>query len=370
MSILFDRWMDFRDRLISDRRFQTWAASSIFTRRIARNRARGLFNLCAGFVYSQILSACVALDLFTILKDGAQTADELQKRIALPRESLLRLLDAAVSIDLVSRRSGNRFGLGNHGAALLANPGITEMIKHHALLYADLADPIGLLQGTAGETKLSRFWSYARSTDPTRLPETDVAAYTALMSASQGLVADDILDSYSIAQHRTLLDIGGGDGTFAVKAAERAPNLRVMVFDLPAVAARASARFENLHLNSRATAVGGDFTSSLLPDGADLVTLVRVIHDHDDKKVRILLAAIRHALSPGGTLLIAEPIAGTKRAEMMGDAYFGFYLMAMGSGRPRTFAALSELLCSAGFHGMRLIATRQPLQTSLVAAKC
>ena len=40
------------------------------------------------------------------------------------------------------------------------------------------------------------------------------------------------------------------------------------------------------------------------------------------------------ALPPGGTLLLAEPMAGTPGAEPVGDAYFGFYLLAMGSGRP------------------------------------
>ena len=36
-------------------RFQRWAANSPLTRWIARRRARALFDLCAGFVYSQIL---------------------------------------------------------------------------------------------------------------------------------------------------------------------------------------------------------------------------------------------------------------------------------------------------------------------------
>jgi demethylspheroidene O-methyltransferase len=63
---------------------------------------------------------------------------------------------------------------------------------------------------------------------------------------------------------------------------------------------------------------------------------VRVVHDHDDERVLALLRAVRAALPPGGTLLLAEPMAGTPGAQAMGDAYFGFYLLAMGSGRPRT----------------------------------
>ena len=89
-------------------------------------------------------------------------------------------------------------------------------------------------------------------------------------------------------------------------------------------------------LSGRVEAVGGSFLDGDLPAGADVVSLVRVLHDHDDESALRLLARIHAASPPGATLLIAEPMAGTPGAEPVGDAYFGFYLLAMGSGRPRT----------------------------------
>ena len=59
-----------RDRLLASRRFQRWAAAFPLTRPIARRRARALFDLCAGFVYSQVLFACVRLKLFDALAAG------------------------------------------------------------------------------------------------------------------------------------------------------------------------------------------------------------------------------------------------------------------------------------------------------------
>jgi demethylspheroidene O-methyltransferase len=67
---LIDCWIDWRNRLLSDPRFQRWAADFPLTRPIARSRAKGLFDLVAGFVYSQTLAACVRLDLFPILGGG------------------------------------------------------------------------------------------------------------------------------------------------------------------------------------------------------------------------------------------------------------------------------------------------------------
>src|SRR4051794_4279593 len=76
--------------------------------------------------------------------------------------------------------------------------------------------------------------------------------------------------------------------------------------------------------------------------------LVRVLHDHDDAAAMTILRTARAALTPGGTLLVAEPMAATKGAETVGS-YFEFYLLAMGSGRPRTAGELTAMLQQAGF---------------------
>ena len=63
-------------------------------------------------------------------------------------------------------------------------------------------------------------------------------------------------------------------------------------------------------------------------------------------------------------------MSGTAGAEPMGEAYFGFYLMAMGRGRPRSPDHLARLLREAGFSAIRLMPTRLPLQTRvMVGAK-
>ena len=99
------------------------------------------------------------------------------------------------------------------------------------------------------------------------------------------------------------------------------------------------------------------------------MSLVRILHDHDDATVRALLRAVRACLPPGGTLLIAEPLAATPGAEPVGDAYFGFYLMAMGRGRPRRAEELAAMLADSGFDRIRSVRTRSPLLTGLLLAR-
>ena len=369
-STWLDRCFAARDRLLADARFQRWAAAFPLTRRVARRRAQALFDVCAGFVYSQVLFACVELGVFDILSGQPQTVAQLSRRLSLSTQATQRLLDAAASLRLVERRGSDRFGLGVLGAALLGNPGVAAMVEHHRLLYADIDDPVALLRGARRDTALARYWPYAGAERPDALTPDQVRDYTALMSASQALIAGDVLDAYPLHGHRRLLDVGGGEGTFLIAATSRVAELEVILFDLPAVADRARTSFAAAGLSHRAEAIGGDFLSQSLPEGADIVSLVRVIHDHDDAAALALLRNVRRALPRDGTLLIAEPMADTAGAEPVGNAYFGFYLLAMGSGRPRTPDELRLMVREAGFDRIRLVATRRPMLTQVLVAHC
>jgi demethylspheroidene O-methyltransferase len=244
------------------------------------------------------------------------------------------------------------------GAALIDNPGVIAMIRHHRHLYEDLRDPVAVLRG-AVTTSLGEFWPYAKG----EVSDSGAVDYSALMEASQALVASEVLDAYSPRRHRMLLDVGGGSGAFVAAAAARAPWLRVALFDLPEVAAIARER-----LGSTASVFEGSFRTDPLPAGADLITLVRILHDHDDDVAFGLLCEIRRALAPGGRLLIAEPMAGTRGALAAGEGYFGFYLMAMGSGRPRSPKVIRAMLRAAGFTRTRLVGTRTPLLARVIVA--
>jgi demethylspheroidene O-methyltransferase len=164
------------------------------------------------------------------------------------------------------------------------------------------------------------------------------------------------------------LEVGGGEGAFLAAAGHRNPSLDLMLFDLPAVAERARARLEREGMGARASLYGGSFHTEDLPRGADVISLVRVVHDHDDAEVRALLRRAHAALPPGGTLLLAEPMSGTPGAEPIGEAYFGFYLLAMGRGRPRRMEELRAMLQEAGFRASRGVPTRTPMLTSLLVA--
>ncbi len=363
-----DRWLDWRDARLVSPAFRRWAMAWSLPRWLVRRRARALVDVMAGFVYSQTLLACVRLRLLEHVASGPQTRARLSALTGVPEEALERLLRAACSLELLQQRDTGAYGMGVLGAPLLGDPGIGAMVEHHALLYHDLQDPVALLKADAPSGRMAAYWAYANTAQPGALSDEDVAAYSALMSATQPMIAEEVLHAVGLRRHRCLMDVGGGEGRFIQQAALKAPHLELMLFDLPAVAERARERLARAGLAARCTVHGGDFGHGELPTGADIVTLIRVAFDHPDARVLAVMKAVFRALPPGGRVVLAEPMSGTPGAQAMGEAYFGFYLMAMGHGRPRSPDHLAGLLSQAGFGGIELMPTRLPLQTRVMVA--
>lgn len=355
---LSDHFAGWRNRLISSPDFQAWAVRNPLTRPIAQRKAREAFDLVAGFVYSQVLAAAVECRLIEMAGTAPVREADFADTNNLPLEGARRLLKAAEALKLVRQEPDGRYGLGEQGAALLGNPSVFAMIRHHRTFYRDLESPLDLLRERTQETGLGRFWDYSANAR-----EGNAQSYSQLMSATQALIARNVLEAYEFGRHRTVMDVGGGQGTFLSAVGAAHPGLELVLVDLPAVAGLAERR-PGLQLRIEPR----DMLREPLPEGADLITLIRVVHDHDDRPVRLLLSSIRRALAPGGRLLIAEPMAGVKGAGAMADAYFGMYLWVMGRGRPRSANELTGFLKEAGFRQVRRLKTAEPLLVSALVA--
>ena len=354
-------------RLAASRRFQAWAARMPLLRRIARAEGQALFDLVAGFVNAQTLVALVELRIPHLLTDGPASPGVIAGLCGVPPERMQVLLQAGAALGLLRRQRNGDFGLAVRGASILGVPGLEAMIRHHSALYADLADPVAFLRD-GQDTQLSRFWPYvfgaAGAVDPAV-----TATYSNLMAESQVLVAEDTLRHVSLSGARRLLDVGGGTGTFLAAVGAALPHLALDLFDLPAVLQGAGQRLDEAGLSSRVTLHPGSFRDDPLPQGADVISLIRVLYDHDDSTVARLLAAVFAALPAGGRLVVSEPMSGGTRPDRTTDVYFAIYTMAMQTGRTRSPDEIGAILSQAGFVNIRKTKSFRSYVTSVVTAE-
>lgn len=351
-------------RLVASRGFQKWAARFPLTRRIVRSEGEAMFDLVAGFCHSQILQALVKLDVPQMLLRREMMLDALAHTCRMQPDRMQILLSGAIALGLLKQRRNGRYALTTRGAALAGVPGLAGMIAHHDVLYRDLADPVAFFRGET-ETELAGFWPYVFGAGGATDPEV-TATYSQLMSDSQALVADDTLAAVDLRGAARLMDVGGGTGAFLQAVGAVYPDLSLTLFDLPAVVPAAQARFDKAGMSGRTRIVPGSFRDDSLPDGADVISLVRVLYDHSDTTVLGLLRAAHDALPPGGRILISEPMTGGRQPQRAGDAYFALYCMAMRTGRARSAEEIMALLTQAGFRQIRQAQSVRPFVTSVI----
>lgn len=370
-----DAWQARLERLYAHPGLYRWSLSNPFTRWLTQRRTRKLFDLMAGFVHSQVLLGCVRLDLFRALHQAPTDLTDLAQRTGLAPAVLQRLLLSAVALGLLEHRSQGRFGLGPLGVPLAQHEGIAQMIEHNHLLYQDMQDPLQFLNN-AWSGGMAEYWPYAHEKPAVTLPASEVdkfTRYSQLMAASQGFVVQEILSSYFFEEHRCVLDVGAGKGRFVSELAAHAPHLKFKMFDLPPVLALAREGLQAKGLTERVALHPGSFLDDPLPEGADLITLVRVAHDHPDAVVRQILQKAFAALPVGGVLLLAEPMAqpeeeaGQPQASV--DAYFHFYLLAMGAGRLRTPHELQTMMEEAGFTHVEQVPNAMPIHARILLGR-
>lgn len=352
--------------MAASRRFQAWAARVPGLRRVARAEGKALFDVVAGFVNAQVLMALVELRVFHLLRLGPASAADLAGLCAVPESRMQVLLQAGAGLGLLTRKRDGTFDLSLRGASFLGVPGLEAMVLHHKALYADLADPVGFLRD-GHDTELARFWPYVFGASGAVDPQV-TATYSDLMAESQVLVAEDVLRMVNLSGVVRLMDVGGGTGAFLAAVGKSHPDLRLDLFDLPVVLAGAGKRLSDQGLSDRVTLHPGSFRDDPLPRGADAISLVRVLYDHDDSTVLQLLRSVHAALPAGGRLIVAEPMSGGAKPCRATDVYFAVYTMAMQTGRTRSAAEIKALMERCGYSNICIHNGFRPFVTSAITA--
>ena len=328
-----------------------------------------IHEVMSGFVYSQILHLLINLGIFQFLKKEGRSLDEVSQFLEIANERSLLLLRGGCALNLICYKR-NKYWLTRVGAQIVGVPGLMDMIQHNQILYRDLIDPVKILYGRT-ETELGQFWPYVRKEAKKKNISTKVSSeYSKLMQTSQRLVSEQTLQAYSFKGVKRILDIGGGTGAFLLAVKRKYPSIVATVFDLPNVINVAKSNHQKIDdIVGLLNFCPGDFLKDEIPSKQDVISLVRVLYDHEDSTVELLLKRIYEALPKGGSLLITEPMSGGSKPMRSSDCYFSFYTMAMTTGKVRSFEEHKAILLRTGFSNIVKHVVSAPFITQVMSAK-
>jgi cyclopropane fatty-acyl-phospholipid synthase-like methyltransferase len=156
---------------------------------------------------------------------------------------------------------------------------------------------------------------------------------------------------------RQILDLGGGSGCYCIVAAQRHPELRAIVFDLPAVVEVTREFIASHGLADRVTAQAGDFTRDPLPAGADVVIMASNLPQYSREIIQTVITRAFAALTPGGEMHLIGEMLDDGRSGPRDPALWGLAEALWGS----TGVAHSVAECHAYFEraGARDVAVHE-----------
>jgi SAM-dependent methyltransferase len=144
----------------------------------------------------------------------------------------------------------------------------------------------------------------------------------------------------------TVVDVGGGNGSFLLALLDRHPEMRGIVFDLPETV-RDGAAF-----GDRCAFVEGSFFESV-PEG-DVFLLSTILHDWPDEDARRILQTVRAAVAPGNRLVLIESVIQPGN-DPSGAKWLDLLMLVIAGGRERTEEQWRTLLESAGWEPVRFL---------------
>jgi hypothetical protein len=292
-----------------------------------------VWDLLRGGLAARALGIVAELRVAEALAGGARSVDELASELGADPETLYRLLRALAS-DGIFAETEPRVFANTPASDPLAAGGWGDFARLFGGIWHRAAgelQPDG--QPTFERVFGADFWSYLAAH-----PEERATFDRAMEQGKERRV--ERVAAVDWRGDETVVDVGGGNGSFLVELLRLQPGLRGIVFDL-----RETVRDEAA-LGERIEFVAGDFFERV-PTG-DVYVLGTILHDWDDERATAILRTIRNAAPDGARLLILDAVVPPGN-EPAGSKWLDLLMLTLFAGKERSEAQWRELLAAGGF---------------------
>ena len=325
-----------------------------------------LLRAAFGAQAAQLLCIAVRLGLAEKMQRGAPSAAELAGSLNVDAMALERVLRALVITGVCNEQGNACFGMTALGEYLRADhpqsvaARVLLNVEVHERLWSDLFTTVRTGEPASERVFGVPFYDHLAQ-DPAAAQLFDRAM------AGGGWIENRLrpaLEAYDFGQFRTIVDVGGGNGTLMAELLKTNPSVRGTVFDLPRLETAALATIGSAALSERCDFVAGNALESV-PAGHDAYVLSNFLNSFSDDAALSILRNCRRAMSPAGKVLLLEWVSASGDEDR--DTYRAWdtatmdivMLAAFGSrgGRLRTKAEFSALLDRAALSVSAFVAT-------------
>jgi len=316
-----------------------------------------LLKLSGSYWQTCALHTAVKLDLFTAIGKKKSTVKEIAQEGGLNGGALTRLLDALVAMQLLVKENNGYLNTPSANQFLSTDSPsyMGYMIKHHHHLmdsWTRMAESIKTGRPNRGRASFS---------DEER--ESFLMGMFVMGMHTAPVLAGEI----DLTGRQSLIDIGGGPGTFAIHFCLKNPQLKATVYDLPATRPFAEKTIEKFSLSDRIRFMDGNYVEETIEGLYDVAWLSHVLHGEGPDTCTDILKKAVAALKPGGRICIHEFILRDTMDGPLFPALFSInMLLGTESGQSYSQAQLSSMLEEAGVRDIKRLPYVGPTESGVL----
>jgi cyclopropane fatty-acyl-phospholipid synthase-like methyltransferase len=310
---------------------------------------------------ARILHTAVGLGVFEALSARQLPAAAVSRKLHTDRRATEMLLNALVALQLLRKR-GELYAL-------------TPLSRRY--LLAGSEDYIGniVMHGSNNWENWGRLEEAVRTGKPVkkRKPRRRDPAkhrdFILAMHDSSRRKAKAIAEKLRLRKAASLLDVGGGPGTYSVYFCLEHPRLRASVYDFAETLPITDEITCRYGVEERVSCIAGDFTKDPIPGTFDVVWCSNIIHSYEPAENRRLLKKLHRATSPGGQILIQDFVLNKDRTSPIFAARFALnMLINTDSGATYSYPEIREWLENAGYTKATMLRISLPNDVKIIRA--
>jgi hypothetical protein len=325
-----------------------------------------MFQIWRHVLLARALGITAELGIADLVADSPKNAGELATATGAHAESLYRVLRMLASHEVFVEDDQGRFHLTPRAAVLQTehDESVRAVLR---LAWQDVAwDTLRQLPHAVmtGEAAFDHAFGMPQFDYMAKHPDVN-AAYDASMAVVSGPENAVIAQAYDFGQFTHVVDVAGGRGGLLAAVLHAYPMVQGILYEQPQVVAEPT-YLRNAGLLERCDLIGGEGFFASIPQGWEVYTLKRIIHDWDDTASITILQQCRKAMAPEGRILVIDGIVRPGNAPDPIKDMDVMMLALHRGGRERTEAEFRTLFQKAELQLARVIPVPLPSTLSII----
>ena len=299
---------------------------------------------------AQVLFVAIDMDVFTLTAGNGKSCKVIARKLRTDLRATEMILNALVSLEFL-RKIGEVYrntAISNRylvkGSQLYQGDRI-----HH---FHNMWDCWSKLNVAIKTGKPTAYDNAEEEVDEKRLRE-----FIRAMHNIGVVQAGEICEELHLKKYRNLLDLAGGQGTYAVRFVKENPKMKAVVFDLPEVIKLTRDHIKESGMKGKVATKAGDcLKDSFGKELYDIVFVSNLLHIYKPGENRKILKKCWDSLLKKGIVVIQEFVLNSAKTQPLFGTLFSLnMLMGTHRGSSYSYAEMKEWLKDVGFKNIKKV---------------